>query len=417
MTKITNLLALAATVALLASPALANGSSRAMEGSQDPCSAEGKTAMYGEFYKEIKGDQAKAYEAAKKYVACPTDTSDDAEVKRVQYLKDFIAKYEKARRKDQVIDLVYTKSDFPKAFETGRLVLTDDPENLRTLIALSYAGYSAAVAKNPAFSSEALGYARKAIQLLDSGKTIDNWAPFTGRDEALGYLHYTIGVLTAQNPSEALPAFIKAAQYDGKIKKLPSTYAYIAGTYEAGPYAKQSADYKKLYEGKDETPESKLALANINQVIDRMIDAYARAVALAGTDAQYQAGKKEWMEGLTTWYKYRHNQSDAGLNEVIASVLSKPLPPEPTPLTSLPASSPSTPASGTGTTSGAGQTSGTPPAANAAASGTTVKPTTPATGSTTTTPKTTAPATKPTPTKTNTASNPGRPTIKNNHRH
>src|SRR6266542_4451022 len=374
MTKITNLLALAATVALLASPALANGSSRAMEGSQDPCSAEGKTAMYGEFYKEIKGDQAKAYEAAKKYVACPTDTSDDAEVKRVQYLKDFIAKYEKARRKDQVIDLVYTKSDFPKAFETGRLVLTDDPENLRTLIALSYAGYSAAVAKNPAFSSE-----------------------------ALGYLHYTIGVLTAQNPSEALPAFIKAAQYDGKIKKLPSTYAYIAGTYEAGPYAKQSADYKKLYEGKDETPESKLALANINQVIDRMIDAYARAVALAGTDAQYQAGKKEWMEGLTTWYKYRHNQSDAGLNEVIASVLSKPLPPEPTPLTSLPASSPSTPASGTGTTSGAGQTSGTPPAANAAASGTTVKPT--------------APATKPTPTKTNTASNPGRPTIKNNHRH
>ena len=34
---------------------------------------------------------------------------------------------------------------------------------------------------------------------------------------------------------------------------------------------------------KDETPESKLALANINQIVDRMIDAYARAVALAGS--------------------------------------------------------------------------------------------------------------------------------------
>src|SRR5258705_9402976 len=122
------------------------------------------------------------------------------------------------------------------------------------------------------------------------------------------------------------------------MTKLTSTYAYIAGTYEAGPYEKQSDDYKKLYEGKDETPESKLALANINQVIDRMIDAYARAVALAGSEAQYQAGKTEWMEGLTTWYKYRHNQSDAGLNEMIAGVLTKPLPPEPTPLTSLPAS-------------------------------------------------------------------------------
>jgi hypothetical protein len=407
MKKIISLLAIAATLALLAITAVANTSSQPTESMQDPCSLESKTAIYGEFYKEIKGDQAKAYEAAKKYVACPSDAKDDAEAKRVQYLNDFIAKYEKARRKDQVIDLVYTKSDFPKAFEAGRQVLTDEPENLRTLIALSYAGYSAAVAKNTQFGSEASGYARKAIQLIDAGKTVDNWAPFSGKEEALGYLYYTIGVLSAQNPSEALPAFIKAATYEGKIKKLPSTYAYIAGTYEAGPYAKQSADYKRLYEGKDETPESKLALANINQVIDRMIDAYARAVALAGTDAQYKAGKTEWMEGLTTWYKYRHNQTVDGLNEMIASVLSKPLPPEPTPLTTLPASSPATPASGNGAAAGSGQMSGTSPAPTPAATKTGVNP--PA--------KTAAPGTKPNPTKSNTASNPGRPNIKRNHRH
>ncbi|HZE70111.1 MAG TPA: hypothetical protein VE135_11385 [Pyrinomonadaceae bacterium] len=402
MKKMINLLAIAATLSLLALPVFANRVTPfAGETLQDPCSLESKTAIYGEFYKEIKGDQAKAYEAAKKYVACPADKSDDAEAKRVQYLKDFIAKYEKARRKDQVIDFVYSKSDFPKAFEAGRLVLADDPENLRTLIALSYAGYSAAVAKNTTFSSEALGYARKAIQLLDAGKTVDNWAPFTGKDEALGYLYYTIGVLNAQNPAEALPAFIKAAQFEGKIKQLPSTYAYIAGTYEAGPYAKQSASYKSTYEGKDETPESKLALANINQVIDRMIDAYARAVALAGNDAKYQAGKTEWMEGLTTWYKYRHNQSDAGLTEMIASVLSKPLPPEPTPLTTLPASSPATSTSGTGT----GQAATTTPAGTG----------TPATGAATNpmTNKTPAPTPKPTPAK---PSNPGKP-IKRNHRH
>jgi hypothetical protein len=404
MKKMINLLAIAATLSLLALPVFANRVTPfAGETLQDPCSLESKTAIYGEFYKEIKGDQAKAYEAAKKYVACPSDGSDEAEAKRVQYLKDFIAKYEKARRKDQVVDFVYSKSDFPKAFETGRLVLADDPENLRTLIALSYAGYSAAVAKNTTFSSEALGYARKAIQLLDAGKTVDNWAPFTGKDEALGYLYYTIGVLNAQNPTEALPAFIKAAQYEGKIKQLPSTYAYIAGSYEAGPYAKQSASYKSMYEGKDETPESKLALANINQVIDRMIDAYARAVALAGSDSKYQAGKTEWMEGLTTWYKYRHNQVTDGLNEMIASVLSKPLPPEPTPLTTLPASSPATPASGTGT----GQAAPTTPAGTG----------TPATGAATTptTNKTAAPAAKPTP-KPAGASNPGKP-IKRNHRH
>jgi hypothetical protein len=392
MKKIISLLAIAATLSLLAVTAF--GNSITDESMQDPCSAESKMAIYGEFYKEIKGDQSKAYEAAKKYVACPSDASDEAEAKRIQYIKDFIAKYEKARRKDQIVELVYSKdkANTAKAFEVGRQVLADDPENLRTLVALAYAGYSAAVAKNTTYNNEALGYAKKAIQLIDSGKTLDNWAPFTGKDESLGYMYYTVGVLNAQNPAEALPAFIKSAQYEGKIKKLPSTYAYIAGSYEAGPYAKQSADYKAKYEGKDETPESKLALANINQVIDRMIDAYARAVALAGNDPQYQAGKTEWMEGLTTWYKYRHNQSDAGLTEMIASVLSKPLPPEPTPLTSLPASSPaSTPASGSSTSG-----SETSSAAGAATQ-------TPAS-------KTTQPASKPTTTpKPNTATNPGRP--------
>jgi hypothetical protein len=398
MKKIISLLAAGATLSLLAVTAF--GNTIADESMQDPCSAESKMAIYGEFYKEIKGDQSKAYEAAKKYVACPADASDEAEAKRIQYIKDFIAKYEKARRKDQIVELVYSKdkADFPKAFEVGRQVLAEDPENLRTLIALAYAGYSAAVAKNNSFNQEAQGHAKKAIQLIDSGKTLDTWAPFTGKDETLGYMYYTIGVLNAQNPAEALPAFIKAAQYEGKIKKLPSTYAYIAGAYETGPYAKQSADYKAKFEGKDETPESKLALANINQFIDRMIDAYARAVALAGTDAQYAAGKTEWMEGLTQWYKYRHSNSDAGLNEMIASVLSKPLPPEPTPLTTLPAAAPaSTPASGS-STSGANQTnSGSQPPANSGSA-------TQTSGS-----KAVTPATKPNTGKPNTASNPGRP--------
>ena len=53
------------------------------------------------------------------------------------------------------------------------------------------------------------------------------------------------------------------------------------------------------------------------------------------------------MESLSNWYKYRHNQSDAGLTEVIAGILAKPLPPLPTPITTLPAAAPtSTPTSG-----------------------------------------------------------------------
>ncbi|MDX6556995.1 MAG: hypothetical protein QOF72_44, partial [Blastocatellia bacterium] len=91
-------------------------------------------------------------------------------------------------------------------------------------------------------------------------------------------------------------------------------------------------------------------LANINQIIDRQIDAMARAAALA--DA---ANKKAIMDALTELYKDR-NKSEAGLNELVANVLSKPLPDVPTPLTSLPASTPgSTPATGGSPNSGGAQ--------------------------------------------------------------
>ena len=81
-----------------------------------------------------------------------------------------------------------------------------------------------------------------------------------------------------------------------------------------------------------------------HETLDRVIDAYARAVALAGSDPKYKDLKADAMGRLTDWYKFRHNKSDTGLNDMIASILSKPLPPEPTPLTSLPPAS--TPGSG-----------------------------------------------------------------------
>ena len=355
---------------------------------QDPqCSPENKLAWYNEFRQQFKGDTAKANELAKKWLACPEVAGEEAQA---AYLKNFVTLYEKANRKNQVSDLVYNKKDYPKAFEVGKAVLADEPENLKVLIDLAYAGFASATAKNEAFTADAVNYAKKAMQLIEAGKAPDKWEPYLGKDDALAYLNNIIGQLTVQkNPSEALPNLIKVAQYESKLNKLPFTYATIAAAYEAGSYAKLSEEYKAKFGGKDETPESKLALENINQVVDRMIDAYARAVALVGTDAAQQAAKKEWMDSLSTWYKYRHNQSDAGLNEMVAGILAKPLPPVPTPITTLPTATPaSTPTSGAVTAAGA-------PAGNAAASGTTPATPQPAPVTTTPAPATTTPKTPP----------------------
>ena len=343
------------------------------------CTDEAKIATYTEFTTHRQSDPAKAYQAAKKYLGCSQGGADQY----TEYLNKWVAAYEKEVRKLQMGAMLYNEKKYAEALTIGKEIIATEPENLRVIIDLGYGSYlAAATLKQESFNADALTYARRAIQAIEAGKTPAKWEPFKGKDDTLAYLYDVVGRLSLKdNPDAALSSFIKKAQFETDLKKDPWTYYFIAAAYENGPYAKLSADYKTRFEGKDETPESKLALENINQVIDRMIDAYARAVALAGTDAKYATPKKEWMDGLSTWYKYRHNQSDAGLNELIAGVLSKPLPPLPTPITTLPAATPSaTPATGANSAAGNGTST-------AATTGTTA-PAKPATTTTTTaTPK------------------------------
>lgn len=397
MKKFIELIAISATVAVLAVTVVAQQPAatpqQAAGKPQDPqCSAENKLAWYNEFRQHFKGDTAKANDLAKKWLACP---ATPAEEQQATYLKNFVTLFEKANRKGQVTILVYDKKDYVKAFELGKQVLAEEPESLKVLIDLAYAGYAS---KNPALSADSLTYAQKAIQMIESGKTLEAWTPYMSKEDTLGYLYNATGSLNLQkDPGVALKDFIKAAQFNGKISKLPATYATIAQTYEASAYAKLASDYEVKHKGKDETPESKLAVENINQIVDRMIDAYARAVAIAGNDPAEQANKKVWMEELTKWYNYR-NKSTAGMDQLIAGILAKPLPGEPTPLTTLPVSATGPATTTPGDTASA---SGTPAKPAAPASDAAAKPastTTPATNTTTTgTPKPATPKSSPKP--------------------
>jgi len=369
MKKMTRLLTVAATVAVLAWPVAASGATLV----QDQCTEANKTAWYATFREHFKSDQQpKAYEAAKKYLtACTEDTQI------TQYLKKWVTAYEKEIRKVKLAQLLFTDKNYDEAFKLGREILTDEPDNVKVLMQLGYGGYLASTNKNTSFNADALNYARKAIQMIESGKAPDDWQPFPNKDEALAFLNYYIGVTTlAQDAGAALSSLLKAARFESSLKKSPFTYDRIATAYETGLYAKLSAEYKTKYGGQNETPESKLALENINQVVDRMIDAYARAVATAGADPKYTAQKAEWNEALKTWYKFRNKDSETGMNELVAGILAKPLPPEPTPLTSLPVSAPApaaTPASGTGTPASGNGTTGT---ASGAPAGSTANSTT-----------------------------------------
>lgn len=281
-----------------------------------------KVDLYTRFVDNYKTNPFVAYETAKDYLKLYAKENDQYS----QYVSLWAADYEKGERLRQLRRLVFDDRNFAEAFKLGKQVMAENPNHLDSLIALTNAGYLAANARNETFNTEALAYAQNAIGQIESGKTPETWDPFKGKNDTLAYLYATEGLMKLKNnPSEAIDALLKTESLESDLKKLPTLYYFLARAYETGPYAKLSADYQTKFAGKPESAESKAALEKTAQVIDRIVDAYARAVAAAGTDQQYAATKTAWMTTLTNYYKFRHQDSDAGLNEYVAKILSTPL--------------------------------------------------------------------------------------------
>jgi len=323
------------TLALLFGLALAlSGTARLQAQTPKETDDEFKVNTYKKFVDNRDPNPAAAYQAAKDYMARYSKEDDQY----TRYLKQWIAAYEEdervrrlaAEREDREQRLLgaITQKKFADAYAQAKAVLNDNPDNVKVLIPLGYSAFIASTeSRNENFNAEATAYATKAIQLIEAGRAPDTWSPFKNKEDVLASLHYALGFYSLKpRPEEAISQFIKAAQYDSDRKTAPSTYYYLAVAYQNGPYKRLSADYSKRFANQPETPESKAALESVNKVVDRIIDAYARAVALAGNDPQHQASKTEWTKRVTELYKFRHENSDAGLNEFIASVLSKPLP-------------------------------------------------------------------------------------------
>src|SRR2546423_3213319 len=257
---------------------------------------EYKVTTYKKFVDNREPYPTVAYRAAKDYMAKYGKEDDQY----TRYLRTWITAYEederavrlaaeKADREQQLLGS-FTQKDFAKAYGLAKPVLADDPNNVKVLIALGYEGVLASEARNENFNNDAAGYAQKAIQLIESGRTPDTWAPFKNKEDVLASLYYAKGFYALKpRPEAAVAEFIKVTQIESDRKASASTYYYLALAYQNGAYKRLSDDYSKRFANQGESPESKTALDNINKVVDKMIDAYARAVALAQKDPQQAA--------------------------------------------------------------------------------------------------------------------------------
>lgn len=367
MKNVFRIMLIAAVATLFALPAYAQDAAAAQP-AQSAQDAEAKAALYAKFLELIKGGPAEQKQASaigKEYIAKYPTPVDDADKQILDYIKNWVAKYDAAVWEFEFKEAVAKNP--ARAFQMGRERLATDAESVDINLALVQAGFNAATAKNTAHNAEAAAAARRALQLIEAGKTPKTFVLFANREEAVGGLPYMIGYFLKDTaPAEAVPALIKAAQSNTKFKTEPTTYAYLAGAYYDSEFKGPAAEYQTKYANQDETDESRAAYEKLMQSLDRVIDAFARAHALSKDAAQ----KKAIMDQLTTLYKTRNNGSEAGLNEYLAGVQSRPLP-APGQL-AHPALAPSTREASTTP----------PPTTTPQPGGTDVKPATPATNGT-----------------------------------
>ena len=207
----------------------------------------------------------------------------------------------------------YIKTDQTQdAMTLGAQWLAKHPDDIEALQNLTIAATSAAIKGNNAFIAQGRDYGAKAIELLEADKMPAGWDAAKWpefRKTALVTLYRETGVLAhlSGNREAARPLLEKAA---GLYSPDPGVYLILAD-YAASEYDLRSKAYN-VAAGEQKAAALKTAEA----ALDKLIEAYARAVAMTETDARYKQAHDALRADLERNYKFRRKSTD-GMQQLI----------------------------------------------------------------------------------------------------
>jgi len=92
----------------------------------------------------------------------------------------------------------------------------------------------------------------------------------------------------------------------------PFNYLLLAGILNE-EYQDAATHYQSMPNGPAKDEEMKKILASLDQVID----AYAQTIALAEGNERLAPARQQYLHDLESYYKYRHNNSTEGMQQLI----------------------------------------------------------------------------------------------------
>jgi len=206
------------------------------------------------------------------------------------------------------------------SFKVAGDILAKRPDDINVLVQMTAAGADQARQNNPKNAAQALKYGAKAIELIEGNKkpatmSDADWATYKSALPQ-SYQQTALLNLVTNNLADAKTQLTKATQI-GTKDAYP--YALLASIINE-EYTKGAGEYQTMAPG----PQKQEALKHLEGLLDSIIDNYAHAAALATGKPEYQELLKQLIPDLTNYYKFRHNQSTEGLQELIDKYKPKP---------------------------------------------------------------------------------------------
>ncbi len=236
-----------------------------------------------------------------------------------------------------------------KIMESGKKILTIQPDYVDLLITLASVGYDEARNNVDTYNTDTVNFAKSALQKISEGKTsqvIDKypngvWGMYNyvyatakctdGKTNASGWMNYIIGYIQyyrIKNMKDSVPYLYKASQVGCETKEIGDIYRMIGSWYveefkrlETERQAKLDATKTtEAPEGAD-TDETKAIFALQKGYMERVIDAYVRGANLPTTTKE---DKERWNTIAKQFYGFRFKEDMSGYNTWVSNATSKP---------------------------------------------------------------------------------------------
>ena len=213
-----------------------------------------------------------------------------------------------------VIDAYADADKLDEAFTKGAEFLSRHPESLRVLVTLLSVGTEQAKKQNNKFIDPAIRYAGQAIALVEANKKPANF------DDA-GWQQFKTVTLPTIYQSLGLLYMLKGASAEAKANYTkaslaapsdPFNFVMIAALMN-DEYQAQAKAYQTMAAGAPKEAQ----LKKVEALLDTVIDAYAHAIALSEGSAPLAQVRQQYLQDLENYYKYRHNNSTTGMQQLI----------------------------------------------------------------------------------------------------